>query len=251
MKHLVFQHGYLGGSAQWAAQSNYFSAHYNVHTPDLPGFGLNNESVSPDTIGGYADFVLNYLSDKGVEQFDLVGHSMGGMIVQEMVARAPARITRLVVYGTGSLGALPGRFEPLSESRRRLDADGLSATGRRISATWFLNRESAPGYEACAALTERASLQAAQAALCAMEDWSGERNLNNIACPTLVLWGDNDRTYNWAQQEKLWREIRHARLSVLAGCAHAVHLEKPDLFNATLDDFLAQPYNCDNATTGA
>ena len=69
---------------------------------------------------------------------------------------------------------------------------------------------------------------------------SGEAALDNIASPTLVLWGDQDRTYLWSQTQRLWQGIAGARLAVIPGCAHAVHLEKPGLFNAMLKDFLQQ-----------
>jgi pimeloyl-ACP methyl ester carboxylesterase len=52
-----------------------------------------------------------------------------------------------------------------------------------------------------------------------------------------VLWGDGDRTYPWSQTEQLWTEIPNANLAVIPGCAHAVHLEKPGLFNAVLLEF--------------
>ena len=238
MGSLVFVHGYLGGSAQWADQVAAFSPSFDVVTPDLPGFGNHRDLQAPDTIGGFADYVLEALRGQGVERFDLVGHSMGGMIVQEMVARAPERIDRLVLYGTGPVGLLPGRFETIDESKRRLLADGVEATGRRISATWFVDYEQAPNYPVCADLAVLASEQAALAGLTAMERWSGEAALERIASPTLILWGDCDRTYQWSQQERLWDGIDGAHLSVIPGCAHAVHLEKPAQFNATLADFL-------------
>lgn len=238
MRALVFVHGYLGGSAQWAAQVEAFSASFRVITPDLPGFGLNRDLPAPEEIGDFADYVLEQVRETGVERFDLVGHSMGGMIVQEMVARAPRRIDRLVLYGTGPVGLLPGRFETIDESKRRVIDEGVEVTGRRISATWFLEYEQAANYPVCADLAVLASKQAALAGLSAMEAWSGEAALAKIASPTLVLWGDCDRTYMWEQQLRLWRGIEGARLAVIPGCAHAVHLEKPQLFNALLEDFL-------------
>lgn len=107
-------------------------------TVDLPGFGLNYLMESPDTIRGYAEFVLNYLDLQGIDQFHLLGHSMGGMIVQEIVAMVPQRIDYLILYGTGPVGMLPNRFETIEESKRRLIADGPKSTGRRIAATWFM-----------------------------------------------------------------------------------------------------------------
>lgn len=239
MKNLVFVHGYLGGSPQWAAQAEVFSGHFQVITPDLPGFGLNRELEAPETIGGFADYILNELDKQGVNSFHLVGHSMGGMIVQEMVARAPEQVEQLVLYGTGPMGMMPGRFETIDESRRRVTEEGVEETGRRISATWFLDGQKADGYQICADLAASAPLQAALAGLSAMESWSGMPSLSKIESPTMVLWGDGDRAYQWTQPELLWREIVGARLAVIPGCAHAVHLEKPQLFNSTLMDFLS------------
>jgi len=238
MKSLVFVHGYLGGSPQWANQAEVFSRHFDVITPDLPGFGLNNEMEPPQTIRGFATYVLDELDRLGVGTFHLVGHSMGGMVVQEMVALAPGRVDHLVLYGTGPVGLMPGRFETIDESRRRLTDEGVGATGRRIAATWFLQGDNADQYGFCAHLAVMASLQAAQAGLTAMEAWSGVSELSRIETPTLVLWGDGDRAYQWSQPEQLWKEIAGARLAVIPGCSHAVHLEKPHLFNAVLASFL-------------
>ncbi|MEH6457964.1 MAG: alpha/beta hydrolase, partial [Cocleimonas sp.] len=62
--------------------------------------------------------------------------------------------------------------------------------------------------------------------------------LSKIESPTLVLWGDRDQSYQWALPEELWNKIPEASLSVVSGCSHAVHLEKPALFNTILHDFL-------------
>ncbi|HUV22288.1 MAG TPA: alpha/beta hydrolase [Gammaproteobacteria bacterium] len=240
MKTLVFVHGYLGGGSQWAAQKVAFGDHFQVITPDLPGFGDNNRSTAPETIRGFAINVFRQLDALGVHRFHLAGHSMGGMIVQEMVALAPERIEKLVLYGTGPLGLMPGRFETIDESRRAVQEQGVETTGRRIAATWFMQGESGRGYDVCADLAVKATLQAALAGLTAMESWSGVAALPRITAPTLVMWGDGDRAYLWPQPEQLWHGIKGAQLAVIPGCAHAIHLEKPHLFNATLADFLLE-----------
>ena len=160
------------------------------------------------------------------------------MIVQEMMATAPERVEKLILYGTGASGVLPGRFESIAESKRRAQQDGAQATARRISATWFLDLEKSPAYEACAAIAERSSSQAIDAGLDAMDVWTRVDNLGRISVPTLVVWGDKDRTYNWAQTEELWTSISGSQLAVVPGCAHAVHMEKPEIFNAIIEDFL-------------
>lgn len=239
---LVLVHGYLGGSSQWAAELQALSPHLDVIAPDLPGFGKSSHLASPDQISGHAQAVLDCLDGLGVQRFHLLGHSMGGMVVQEMVRMAPQRVQRLVLYATGALGLLPGRFETMARSRERLREDGLEATARRISATWLREREASPSAPALGDLAAQASAQAAEAGLWAMERWDGRDHLAHIRQPTLIVWGDQDRSYQWAQIETLWRGIAGSSLAVLPRCAHALHLENPAVFHRHLLDFLTEPF---------
>lgn len=238
MTPLVLVHGFMGGSDQWEPQSS-LNAAVPLITVDLPGFGRNADLAPINTIPGFARWVLEELTGRGVGKFHLLGHSMGGMVVQEMVRQAPERVDKLILYSTGAAGLLPGRFEPIETSMQRAKEDGAMATARRISATWFLGREEAPAYPACAAIAECSSPEAIQAGLEAMRDWSGENALMTIRSPTLVIWGDQDRTYRWSQIETLWKSIPDSSLAVVPGCAHAVHLEEPELFNQLVERFVA------------
>lgn len=240
MTSLVLVHGFMGGSAQWLAQIAAFSERHDVIAVDLPGFGANNHLPALHSIGAFAEWVIAQLRLRGVERYHLLGHSMGGMIVQEMARMDQRHIERLVLYSTGSVGVLPGRFETIDESKARARADGAKATARRISATWFLDRENAPAFEACAAIAEQASPEAIQAGLDAMQGWRGADLLHEIKPETLVIWGDGDRTYPWQQTQLLWHDIPHARLAVVPNCAHAVHLERADVFNLIVADFLSR-----------
>lgn len=238
MRPLVLVHGFMGGAAQWDGQVAALSGPRQVIALDLPGFGNAHDMAPIDTIAGFADWVISAVDARGIEGFDLLGHSMGGMIVQEVVRKAPQRVGRLILYATGSVGVLPGRFETIAESKVRAREEGAEATARRIAATWFLDGAQAEAYPACADLAAQSSAAAIEAGLTAMETWSGEAALGNIASETQIIWGDRDRTYPWAQIEKLWRAIPNCSLAVLPRCAHAVHLERPDLFNALLSDFV-------------
>lgn len=235
---LVLVHGYLGGSQQWDAEIEALGHRYDVIAPDLAGYGDACHLPAPSEIQAHARAVLATLDHAGVDEFHLLGHSMGGMVAQEMVRLAPPRIRRLVLYATGPQGSIPGRFETMERSRERLAADGAERSARRTCATWLLDREASPAFDRLAALAARASEQAARAGLFAMEGWDGRDHLRAITQPTLVIWGEHDRSYAWPQIEALWRTIPRASLAVLPHCAHALHLERTALFHALLLDFL-------------
>lgn len=239
MRPLVLVHGFMGGSAQWELQSP-LGWDRAVHAVDLPGFGENAQMAPVSSIASFAVWVLEETARLGLERFDLLGHSMGGMIVQEMVRQAPERVVKLVLYGTGAIGVLPGRFEPIETSMERARKDGAAATARRIAATWFLQKEAAAEYPACADIAEKSALAAILSGLRAMQVWSGVEHLPSISAETLVLWGDGDRTYPWSQTERLWRTIPGAQLAVVPGCAHAVHMERSAVFNLLVEEFLAR-----------
>jgi 2-hydroxy-6-oxonona-2,4-dienedioate hydrolase len=238
---LVLVHGFLGGASQWQAEIDALGRHFDVIAPDLAGYGDASDRDAPGEIAAHARAVLATLDTLGVERFHLLGHSMGGMVVQEMVHQAPARVQQLVLYATAAQGSIPGRFETMQRSRERLVEEGVERVARRTCATWLLAREDSPAYPALAALALRASAQAARAGLDAMEGWDGRDRLAAIRQPTLVLWGEGDRSYGWPLIEQLWRTIPGASLAVLPACSHALHLERPALFHALVQEFLQPP----------
>jgi len=238
---LVLVHGYLGGSGQWTAEIERFREHFDVIAVDLAGYGEASDLSAPAEIAAHARAVLRTLDHLGVSGFHLLGHSMGGMVAQEIVHQAPHRVMRLVLYGTGPQGSIPGRFETMARSRERLAEDGVERTARRICATWLLDREASPSFERLAALGTRASPQAAAAGLWAMEGWDGRGRLSAIQQATLIVWGEHDRSYSWTQVEALWRGIPAASLAVLPACAHALHLERVALFQTVVLEFLVPP----------
>jgi 2-hydroxy-6-oxonona-2,4-dienedioate hydrolase len=236
---LVLVHGYLGGSSQWNAQVQTLGQHFDVIAVDLAGYGDAHAMLAPSDIASHAKAVLATLDQLGVDRFHLLGHSMGGMVAQEIVSMAPARVRKLVLYATGPQGSIPGRFETMARSRERLAEDGVERTARRICAMWLLDKEASPAFESLAVLAAQASEQAARAGLIAMEGWDGRDRLRAIQQPTLVVWGERDRSYGWAQIEQLWRTIPNASLAVLPACCHALHLERPEMFHMLLLDFLS------------
>ena len=235
---LVLVHGFLGSSVMWMPQIEYLKKNYRVIAPDLPGFGKSNKLKSYKSINLMAKSILKCLKKKKIDKFYLLGHSMGGMIVQEIFKLAEKKIIKLICYGTGSIGEIPGRFETIEETRKKLKKEGLEITANRIAKTWFVKKNKSKLFYLCEDAGKATTLKAADNALIAMKNWNGLENLKYIKKPTLIIWGDKDKAYNFTQVNILNKKIPNSKLKIIKGCSHNVHLEAPNDFNKCITDFL-------------
>jgi len=237
---LVLVHGYLGSSEMWFYQKDFFSSYCRVISPALPGFGESSDAQSLDSINKMAKFIINMTDEKKIDKFNLLGHSMGGMIVQEIARIAGDRVNKLICFATGSIGEIPGRFETIDETRKKLKEDGVEISFSRVPQKWFVKGEEDKNYYLCKNAVQNVSLMTADNALIAMKNWSGIENLKNIKNETLIVWGDKDTSYNFDQVDTLNKNIKNSKLEIFKNCSHNVHLEKPDEFNNLIKNFIIQ-----------
>lgn len=97
---IVFVHGALHDHSVWTLLARWFAHHgHSVLAVDLPGHSRSEGPPLADveTIAGW---LLALLDAAGVKQAAIAGHSMGSLIGLEAAARAPARVTKLVMIGT-------------------------------------------------------------------------------------------------------------------------------------------------------
>ena len=236
----VFVHGYLGSSKMWTFQKEFFSKHYRVIIPALPGFGESHNIKSLDSINKMAKELINVLDRKKIDKFNLIGHSMGGMIVQEITKLIGDRVNKLICFATGSIGEIPGRFETIDETREKLKKDGTEVSFSRVPKKWFVKGDKDKNYFLCKNAVKDVSLEAADNALLAMKNWRGKEDLKNIKNETLIIWGDKDTSYNFDQVDTLKKNIKNSRLEIFKDCAHNVHLEQPDQFNNLVQKFISE-----------
>ena len=235
---LVLVHGFLGSSEMWEPQINFFKNYFRVIAPDLPGFGKSKEVKSHNSIQSIANLLLKCLEEKKIDKFYLLGHSMGGMIVQEMAKKSGNKISKLICYSTGPRGEMPGRFETVDQSRDNLKKNGLEIMARNIVKTWFVKGENAKYFDICIDAGKQASIETVDNALIAFKNWNGVDTLKNIKNKTLIVWGDKDKSYNLEQIKTLEKNIPNSSLIVFNNCAHNIHLEEPEKFNNTIKHFL-------------
>ena len=235
---LVLVHGFLGSSKMWEPQIDFFKDNFRVITPDLPGFGESYKVESLNSISDMAKKIFNCIDKKNIKEFHLIGHSMGGMIAQEMVNISGERINKLVCFATGSIGDIPDRFETIDASIQRLKKEGIKETTKRIPPKWFVEGHKSKYFYLCENAVKKITEETAFNALTAMKNWSGYKNLKNIKNQTLIVWGDKDKSYNFEQVDTLKKNILNSKIEIFKDCCHNAHLEKPEKFNETISQFL-------------
>ena len=237
---LVLVHGFLGGIAEWDDLVAHFAPSFEMIAVDLPGFGGSASIPAPATLAGHADLVVELLDALDIKRCTLLGHSLGSMIAQQFALDHGDRIERLMLYGAASTGNLPGRFETFDATIARFERVGIAEGAEAIIASWFVAGRSHPAYQTYRRMADVARTDTAIATLRAIAQWQVTDRLGSIDAPTLVIGGDRDRSTEPAEQVRLWRGLPFGQLCILPNCAHAAHLEQPELFHRILSRFLSE-----------
>ncbi len=235
-------HGVGGGKEAWARnQPVVAAAGYRTIAWDMPGYG-DSEVISPCTNLLLADALKHLIVHIGAHRNVLLGHSMGGMIAQELAARYPALLHGLVLYSTSpAFGKADGswqqqflqsRFAPLDQG---LGMAGLA--GKIVPGMFAPDADPARLAEA-AALMSRVPAESYRAALSAIVSFNRLAELGDLAVPTLCLAGELDLNAPPAVAEKMASRIAGARYQCLPGVGHIANIERPALFNSAVLAFL-------------
>ena len=240
---LVLVHGYTGDVSDWHHQIVEFAPPHPILVMDHRGHGRSGAPGGRESysLEGMAEDVEALAGRVGFERYHLVGHSMGGMIAQEIALRSPERLLSLTLADTGrdfTLGQ-SGPVKRLFDSQLRLaEQQGMEAVAR------FSGPPPPPHLSPERIAHERARLArmsvdgyaGAWQALCR---WPGtETRAHGIRVPTLVIHGELDRMVipgsTW-----LAEAISGARLEVVPEAGHSPQIERPELFNAALRSHIA------------
>lgn len=95
--HLIFLHGALGCQQHWQTISTQFEKDYVVHTPDFPGHGLAKPQPQYNNYHALTTWLNDYLNEHQIENYVLIGYSMGGYIGLSHLIQAPNPACRLLI----------------------------------------------------------------------------------------------------------------------------------------------------------
>jgi pimeloyl-ACP methyl ester carboxylesterase len=248
---LLFVHGLSGCWQNWLEQLPAFAATHRVIAVDLPGFGASEMPAEKVSIAGYARFLDHLLDQLGIDgPVAVVGNSMGGFVAAELALAVPQRVERLVLVSSAGVSGEHQRREPLLTGARALGVVTAWAASRhepfarrpglRRIVLHFVARhpERLPAPLAFE-LMMGSGRPGFVPGLESLLGYTLKDRLEQLVCPTLIVWGEDDLTVPVRDADRFQRLIPHARKVILPDTGHVPMLEQPEVFNGLLEEFLS------------
>lgn len=247
---VLLLHGANGGAGCWAGTVRRLAPGARAVAVDLPSWGDTPPPPTfPYTMGGLTRFLLQAIDALGMPAATVIGWSFGGCAAMHLAAAAPERVKRLVLVAPAGLhNAAHWSFRALAipilgEWLERPTPQNIWAN------LCFLTHDPAtvpPDFFAYLQRIarhpwfRRTTLRWARRSHVL---WAGARHismarrLGEIRCPTLVIWGAEDRLIPPAQA-RIAAGIPDVRVVILPGAGHMPPVEQPDRFHALVQEFL-------------
>ena len=238
---VVLIHGLGGSSNVWTPVMPALARHRAIR-PDLPGSARSLRVEGPLSIERFVEAMLRVCSAVGVERAHVAAHSLGTIVAFHLAVAAPSLVRSLALFGPllAPADAIRPGIRARAEKARSEGEAGMqeianvlvqAATSSETRARRpvavalvreFLMRQPPDGYaRTCDAL---ADAQAAEVA--------------KIACPVLLVTGDEDAIAPAQAVRQIAERIPGCRLEILRGCGHWTTIEKPEESNDLLRRFL-------------
>ncbi|HEY3893197.1 MAG TPA: alpha/beta hydrolase [Bradyrhizobium sp.] len=238
---LVFLHGIGGAARGWRSQLDFFGDRYRAMAWDMPGYGRSAPLPSV-SIASLADALQQFLQQVGASRAILVGHSIGGMIVQQWLVNNPRAAAAVVLAQTSAAFGKPDGDWQKSFINARLGpldrGETLVSLAPSLVTELMGDNPDAGGIALardCMAAVPEATYRATMLALIGFDL---RHALKQVAVPTLVLSGSRDNNAPAPMMAKMATYIPSASYVELEGVGHLANLERPGAFNAALDRFL-------------
>ncbi|TYB84106.1 MAG: alpha/beta fold hydrolase [Kosmotoga sp.] len=230
---VVFVHGNFGSNKWFEPTLEKLSNKYHGLALDMPNFGRSDriESVSIDA---YADYVFNFMKELKLEKVNIVGHSLGGAVVQKVMIDHPQMIDKSILIDPAPPSGLKTSPEvyavlDLYKSNRDLLKKaliGIMPTRKIDKFTEELVDEALLMEGKCFELNARA-----------LEEYDYREDIKSLDIPMLIFVGKKDTLITENMAREFEKFNGKAKVKVLDDCGHSVNVEKPDFFVKELEGF--------------
>jgi pimeloyl-ACP methyl ester carboxylesterase len=231
--YVLFIHGAGGGQYTWSYQKGFFKKEFNPIILELPGHG-ESEGEGEHEIGKYAEHVHSFIKTLRLPKVFLIGHSMGGAIVQTLALNYPEVIRGIVLVGTGAkLRVLPLILDEIMNH--------FEEAVKKINQLAYSRKTPVELVEKGVIGMMRCRPEVVHGDFLACDRFNVMNEVDQIDLPTLILCGDEDELTPVKYSQFLHNRIKGSSLEVLSGAGHMVMMESPSAFNQKIRDFILNP----------
>ena len=233
---LVYIHG-AGGNAGWQPYHQVLSQSHTVYAPSLPGFNGTPRPLWIRSITDIAHFTQDFIGALGLEQFVLMGSSMGGWVAAEMAAMNNRQLKGLVLIDPVGIKPQQGQIAEIfmvgADTRQKLRFYDTSQVPNYDELSQEMTPEQANQDHSNREMASR---------LCwrpYMHNPNLAQYLGKVTTPALVIWGKQDAIVPVECGELFQQALPNSSLKVIDNCGHSPQIEKPEEFHAAVSEFLA------------
>lgn len=245
---VLWLHGFPLNNTMWDFQVSGLADIARLITPDFRGHGLTEPTEATEySMAMLATDCVNLLDHLGYEGPVVVaGLSMGGYIAFEFCRRFPERVAGLILAATKATAD-----DVATQAARKKSIAVIKTEGIEPIVANLLPRLLAPSaYEENPDLVEflqdmmsSTSIEGVAGASAAMRDRPDSTpDLAQLTVPTLIIHGEDDQLIPVAEAQAMANTIPKAELMIIPGAGHMPNLEKPEIFNDAVRDFLESFY---------
>lgn len=232
----------------WAVQIPLLREHFRILAPDLRGFGATplgaNGSPAPVTVEEHAADILAALRRHRARPAVLVGLSLGGYVVFEMLRQDPEVAMAVVLADTQAAPDSVAQKASREDFARLVETEGMEAVAdpllsRLLGANTIQKRPTLVSRVREMLLSASPEGVAATSRGMALRPDSTPE-LEKIQVPTLLLVGEQDSITPPSATEAMAKAIPDATALKIAGAGHLSNLENPLAFNESIRLFLLE-----------
>jgi 3-oxoadipate enol-lactonase len=231
---LLLIQGMSGNHEHWGERFlELLESDFDVIAYDHRGVGWSPGIEKSFTIAELADDAAALLDRLAVDRAHVLGISMGGMVAQELALNHPERIRTLTLgctYAGGPEGVLADAavFAPMVDALRDGDRDGAirASWEANVSAAFSTDAEAYASFHATA-LRKPTALRVLMLQMRAIAAHDAHLRLADIAAPTLIVHGSEDRMLPVVNGEAIARAMPQARFERYEGVGHMFWIERP------------------------
>lgn len=246
---VILIHGIPTNSGLWRNVIPILAEQFAVYAPDMIGYGASDKPTDKDlSVAAQADYLADFMDAVGVDAAHLVGHDIGGGVVQVFTVRHPDRVRRIVLIDSVAYDSWP---EP---GIARLKDPAWDEIMQRLDIAKGFRK----GLEQGMVQKERLTDEVVDLYADPFRDLEGRmaylrvaraldnRDLLDIADqvevidkPVLILWGAEDIFQSVEYGQRLADALADARLIVLDGAGHFVPEDQPEVVAQHVREFLS------------